>query len=145
MRCYIVDIDGTIANNEHRIHYLTNGHKDWDNWHKNAHKDEPILEIIELLDMAVDIGIKIVLCTGRDEKCRQDTIDWLEVWDIPYDDLFMRPKGDRRDDDIVKFELLQKILDKGYEPVLVFDDRDRVVNMWREQGLRCLQVTKGDF
>lgn len=144
-KCYIVDIDGTIANTEHRIHYITNGHKDWDGWHSNAHKDEPIEEIISILDMAAAAGIKIVLCTARDEKCRQDTVDWLLEHDVPYDALFMRRKGDRRDDDIIKFELLDKIRDAGYDPILVLEDRERVVKMWRRAGLRCLQVSEGDF
>jgi len=145
MNCYIVDIDGTIANTEHRIHYITNGHKDWDGWHSNAHKDEPIEEIVSILDMAAAADIKIVLCTARDEKCRQDTLDWLHSNDIPYDALYMRKKGDRRDDDIIKFELLKDILADGYHPILVLEDRDRVVKMWRRAGLRCLQVSEGDF
>jgi uncharacterized HAD superfamily protein len=145
MKCWIVDIDGTIANTEHRIHYITNGHKDWNAWHSNAHKDEPIEEVVALLDMAADYDIKIVLCTARDEKCRQDTLDWLTENDIPYHALYMRKLGDRRDDDIVKFELLEQIYEAGYEPVLVLEDRDRVVKMWRSAGLRCLQVSPGDF
>ena len=144
-KCWIVDIDGTIANTEHRIHYITDGHKNWNAWHANAHKDEPIEEVVALLDMAAANDIKIVLCTARDEKCRQDSIDWLEAHDIPYDALYMRKQWDRRDDDIVKFELLEQIYEAGYEPILVLEDRDRVVKMWRSAGLRCLQVAPGDF
>lgn len=144
-KCWIVDIDGTIADTEHRIHYITNGHKDWAAWHANAHKDKPIQEIVDLLDMAVMNEIKIVLCTARDEMCRHDTLDWLYSHEIPWDELYMRKEGDRRDDDIVKFELLQEIYEAGYEPILVLDDRDRVVKMWRAAGLRCLQVQPGDF
>jgi hypothetical protein len=143
--CYICDIDGTIANTEHRIHYITNGHKDWDKWHANAHKDEPIEEVVSILDMASAAGIKIVLCTARDEKCRPETIEWLNANDIPYDALYMRKLGDRRNDDIVKFELLEQIYEAGYKPILVLEDRDRVVKMWRAAGLRCLQVAPGDF
>jgi len=145
MKCYICDIDGTIANTEHRIHYITNGHKDWKAWHANSHKDEPINEVVELLHLAHNAGIAIVLCTARDEMCRQDTVEWLTYFSIPYDELYMRKLGDRRDDDIVKFELLEQIYEAGYEPTLVLDDRDRVVKMWRAAGLRCLQVAPGDF
>lgn len=145
IKCYIVDIDGTIANTEHRIHYITNGHKNWSAWHSNAHKDEPIEQMVELLDMAQANDIKIVLCTARDEHCREDTIKWFKDNCIPYDALYMRKIGDRRDDDIVKFELLEQIYADGYEPTLVFDDRDRVVKMWRAAGLRCFQVAPGDF
>ena len=28
---------------------------------------------------------------------------------------------------------------------LAFDDRDRVVAMWREEGVPCFQVAPGDF
>jgi len=145
MKCWIVDIDGTIANTEHRIHYITDGHKNWDAWHANSHKDEPIEEIVELLDMATANDIKIVLCTARDEKCREDTLKWLDANDIPWDALYMRKLGDRRYDDIVKFELLEQIYEAGYNPVLVLEDRNRVVKMWRDAGLRCLQVSYGDF
>lgn len=144
-KCWIVDIDGTIANTEHRIHYITDGHKNWDAWHANAHKDEPIKEIVELIEMADACCISIVLCTARDEKCRADTLEWLKANDIPFDALYMRKLGDRRDDDIVKFELLEQIYEDGFEPVLVLEDRDRVVKMWRSAGLRCLQVSPGDF
>lgn len=145
IKCWLVDIDGTVANTEHRIHYITNGHKNWDAWHAHAHKDEPIEQMVDLLDMAVTFGIKIVLCTARDEKCREDTVKWFKEHEIPYDALYMRKIGDRRADDIVKFELLEQIYEDGYEPTLVFDDRDRVVKMWRAAGLRCFQVQPGDF
>ncbi len=144
-KCWIVDIDGTIADTEHRIHYITNGHKNWNAWHANAHKDKPIDAVVSLLDMAAANDIKIVLCTARDEKCREDTLEWLHEHDIPYNALFMRKLGDRRDDDIVKFELLEQMYEMGYEPILVLEDRDRVVKMWRSAGLRCLQVAPGDF
>lgn len=145
MKTYIVDIDGTVANNEHRIHYLTNGHKDWKNWHAASQKDSVIEEVAEIVRMAYDNKICIVFCTGRMEFCRADTEAWLQENKIPYDKLYMRPDKDHRDDDIVKFELLQQIRDDGFEPVLVLEDRARVVKMWRAQGLRTLAVADGDF
>jgi hypothetical protein len=33
----------------------------------------------------------------------------------------------------------------GYEPIMVFDDRNQVVKMWRERGIVCAQVAEGDF
>ena len=57
----------------------------------------------------------------------------------------MRAEGDRRQDDLVKSDLLDKIRIDGFDPVIAFDDRDKVVKMWRERGLRCLQVDRGDF
>jgi hypothetical protein len=57
----------------------------------------------------------------------------------------MRPEKDRRDDDIIKFELLHKLREDGWDPVMAFDDRDRIVRMWRANGIPCLQVAEGDF
>lgn len=145
MKTYIFDIDGTIANTEHRQPFLQGEKKDWKGWHANSQKDTPYWEIVDILRLAHRAGISVVLCTGRDEFCRKDTEKWFEEHEIYYDELFMRKEGDRRDDDVVKRELLAEIRAKGYDPVCVFEDRARVVKMWREEGLRCLQVAPGEF
>jgi len=146
MKTYIFDIDGTIANTEHRQHFIRHRPYDWDSWFAVAHKDVPYWEIVDLMELSHNAGIKNVLCTGRDEAQRQDTLDWLEQHNIVwFDKLYMRPYLDRRDDDIVKFELYEQMLADGYEPVLVFEDRNRVVKMWRSMGIKCLQVEPGDF
>ena len=36
-------------------------------------------------------------------------------------------------------------LPENERPTLVFDDRDRVVAVWRKHGIRCCQVAPGDF
>ena len=145
MKCYIVDVDGTIADSEHRLHYVTNGHRDWTNWKKYWQDDKPIQPVIDIIRLGHSVGIKIVLCTAREDNCREETIKWLQIHDVPYDDLFMRDDYDTRPDDIIKFELLQEILRDGYEPLCVFDDRQCVVDMWRAQGLVCLQPAPGNF
>ena len=145
MKTYIFDIDNTIANNSKRIHYLNQEPKDWKSWHQEHHLDTPYWEIIEIMDMARSNGIKIVLLTGRDEFCRKETVDWLATHGIEYDELFMRPLGNREDDSEMKRKKLKEIRALGYDPVCVFEDRDRVVAMWREEGLRCLQVAPGNF
>jgi len=145
MKTYIFDVDGTIANTDHRNHFL-DGKKDWTGWHKAAMSDTPYWEIVDLMELAHAAGIKVVICTGRDNSQRESTVQWLTEHNITcYDRLFMRPEKDRRDDTVVKFEMLEQILEEGYKPVLVFEDRDRVVNMWRDAGLKCLQVKPGDY
>lgn len=145
MKTYIFDIDNTIADNSIRIHHLHKQPKDWAAWHAESGTDTPYWEVVDLIDMAVDAGVKVVLCTGRDEFCRDSTVEWLDTHCIHYDKLYMRPEGDRRDDCVVKRDLLKTIRADGYDPVLVFEDRDRVVKMWRDEGLRCLQVNPGNF
>ena len=34
---------------------------------------------------------------------------------------------------------------KRLDIVCVFDDRDKVVDMWRKNGLTCMQVAPGNF
>lgn len=145
MKTYIFDIDGTIANTDHRVHHLEGDKKDWNSWYAKAHDDVPYWEIVELMHLAYYAGIKIIICTGRDESCRPQTELWLKQHLLKYHSLYMRKAGDRRDDTIVKFELLERIYEDGYEPVLVFEDRDRVVQMWRDAGLKCLQVKPGEY
>lgn len=145
MKTYIFDIDGTIANIDHRVHHLEGNKKDWNSWYAKAHNDVPYWEIVDLMHLAYGAGIKIVICTSRDEKCREETVKWLKKHDLMYHELYMRKLNDRRDDTIVKFELLERIYEDGYEPVLVFEDRDRVVQMWRDAGLKCLQVKPGEY
>ena len=64
---------------------------------------------------------------------------------IQYDAMYLRDDGDFRPDDIVKAELLGKIITDGYDPTVAFDDRNQVVNKWRELGIHCYQVRTGDF
>jgi hypothetical protein len=56
----------------------------------------------------------------------------------------MRKAGDYRQDAIVKAEWLEA-LPEDQRPVLAFDDRQQVVDMWRAHGVRCCQVAPGDF
>ena len=57
----------------------------------------------------------------------------------------MRQNSDRRPDDVIKAEIYETCIEPYYNVLYVFDDRDRVVKMWREKGLTCLQVAEGNF
>jgi len=107
--------------------------------------------------------VKVLFTSGRDSKYREPTIRFLNQyfrtpnerftqdametaeWNvIPYE-LFMRPEGDMRKDSIVKTEIFdQRIRDK-YNVVFAVDDRNAVVDNWREMGLCCVQVAPGNF
>ena len=92
-------------------------------------------------------GAQIILTSGRHEGCRPDTTLWLSrhVREKVDYRLYMRADGDDRNDAIVKHEIyLRHIFDK-FHVIAVFDDRNRVVDMWRAVGLTCFQVAPGDF
>lgn len=145
VECWIFDIDGTLADTSARQPFLADGKKDWAGWFRDMDKDPVHADVVQFLDYALDRDITVFICTGRDEGYREVTETWLDCNDIGYEDLFMRPAGDRRDDSIVKKEMLDMIRGMGYNPTIAFDDRDRVVKMWRENGVRCFQVAPGDF
>ena len=143
MRTVIFDIDGTLSNPEHRLHYLTGANKDWDAFLSACGEDAPYSEMIRLCNVVARSFI-IMLVTGRSEKFRKMTEDWLEKHKVRYDGLYMRPDGDFRPDHVIKSEILDRLLAAGHEIDFVVDDRQSVVDMWRSRGLTCLQCRAWD-
>ena len=144
----IFDIDGTLASGDHRIHYIRSKPKNWPAYMKGIPHDVPISEIVWMLKTLHAAGSTILIATGRGEEVRSTTTEWLdEVAEIKglYSKLYMRPLKDNRPDYIVKGEMLDQMWGDGYHPAIVFDDRDSVVKMWRDRGLKCLQVAEGNF
>ena len=144
MTWVIFDIDGTLANISHRLHHITGEKKDWDGFNQFLHLDELKPDIAALYKMCSDAGYHIMIVTGRSEKYREVTQKWL--WDngIIFEHLYMRPDGDKSPDTEIKQSILNKYI-LGKKVLFSVDDRDRVVEMWRRNGITCLQVQKGDY
>jgi hypothetical protein len=143
--CYLFDIDGTIADCSHRLRYISDTPKDWRSFFAACRNDAPIPHIIDLA-LKLRATTAIVFVSGRSDECRVATEEWLLGNGLGYvGNLYMRKAGDHRDDDKVKAELLEQILADGFQPIMAFDDRDRVVKMWRDRGIPCAQVAAGDF
>lgn len=145
INCVIFDIDGTLANCEHRRHLVTGKKKYFKRFYEAMGNDVVKNEVRRLLNFYSRDGFKIFLCTGRPEKYRDITANWLADNEIDYDELMMRPDGREYDPDFeVKQTMLDKILLTNKVHVAV-DDRDQVVKMWRSNGITCFQVADGDF
>lgn len=131
----MVDIDGTLAQMGTRSPY---------EWHRVGEDTvvEAVREVVNLMDNA---GYAVILMSGRDGSCRQQTVEWLLVNDIAFDRLYMRDAGDMRKDSVVKRELFDKHVRDEYDVLFVLDDRNQVVDMWRDLGLRVFQVAPGEF
>ena len=150
----IVDIDGTVADISHREALLYRTEKmsnaEWKKFYAAADKDKPIPEVISVIQsLENDVHNTVVFSTGRDEEYNLLTAKWLHEHKLFYAALYMRKAGDHRDDTVVKSELLDKIL-KDYaraakDGVAMFEDRQRVVDMYRKRGFRVFQVAKGDY
>lgn len=133
--CYIFDIDGTLA--------LMNGRSPYD--YSKVHTDTPNQGIRKIAQTLRSSGAKIIIVSGRTDDCREETSKWLTDNFIAYNELHMRKTGDDRNDAIVKREIYEEHIKPKYNVQAVFDDRNRVVDMWRSLGLTCLQVNYGFF
>lgn len=142
----LFDIDGTLANIEHRRHLVQGDKPDWGKFFKLMGDDAPNRPVVGLYNALKASGhYDLVIVSARPDDNRMITEQWL-VWNgIEFDRLIMRPKGDFRPDTDIKKEILDQLLAEGGEIAFVVDDRDCVVDMWRENGITCLQCAPGDF
>lgn len=134
----LVDIDGTVAR------MVGRGPFEW----PRVGEDEPISEVIELVNTLREAGAEIRFVSGRDGSCYEETRVWLErhvgKW-TRQAYLYMRGEADTRKDSVVKEEIYRAKIEPFANVWFVLDDRDQVVEMWRGLGLRCLQVAPGAF
>jgi phosphoglycolate phosphatase-like HAD superfamily hydrolase len=144
---YLVDIDGTLANLEHRLHFIEKKPADWDGFFDACDGDAPIPEVIDTINLLHHAGATILLVSGRSDAIRDKTLDWLDKYLNGWHGLYMRKAGDHRPDNIVKGELLNALsVDWDVAKIRgVFEDRKQVVDMYRERGLRVFQVAEGNF
>jgi len=148
----IFDLDGTLAliDERRRISIKNNGKMDWDTFFNptNIALDGPNTPVIETARLFKKNGFDIVIFSGRSEITKEATEFWLEQFNVPFDLLKMRPTSKEfkfmRDDDL-KQGWLNELFPNKSEIFAVFDDRNKVVEMWRRNGITCFQVADGDF
>jgi hypothetical protein len=139
MKTIIVDLDGTLADVRHRLsHVQTPGRKDWKAFFAGMDLDPLNVWCRELMVAMKNAGFGIAIVSGRPDEYEEVIVNWLKQYDIPYDALHLRRHGDRRPDNVVKRQILQNHFNKK-EILFVVDDRASVVQMWRSEGLVCLQ------
>ena len=155
----IFDLDGTLALIDNRRNLAgvtpgapqaTNPQMNWDVFldPKNIDLDLPNIPVIEMAQMLKSQGYTIVILSGRTKATKDATRDWLDKYDVPYDVLKMRPTSDywhyMKDSDLKK-HWLDDLFPNKDDIFAVFDDRQQVVDMWRDNGLTVFQVAEGDF
>ena len=146
---YIFDIDGTLALNEHRKHHIKGPKKDWRAFYDACPMDLPNWPVIHTLQAILADGAEIWFFTGRDELTRVATEEWLKMNVLQGQAIVllrMRPVANYTPDDVMKEQWLAGM--SGHDRsrlIATFDDRDKVVSMWRRNGVTCYQVAPGDF
>lgn len=150
---YIFDLDGTLSLATHRLPLIdpSNGPKQWRAFYEACDKDEPNFPVIRLLGQLRTIGAAIWIFTGRSDIVREKTEQWLfthtslSLGELEVG-LRMRKDGDFEPDDELKERWLKSLSEQDRQRlVMAFEDRDRVVGMWRRNGVTCLQVAAGQF
>jgi predicted kinase len=130
----LVDIDGTLANIEHRLKFASGETKNWETFFSLLPGDSPRLDVVSAItEEARRTCSKVILVSARPEKYRRETEEWLIKTGIQESlnpvVMLMRENNDKRDDVTVKTEMsryLKNLLIEG-----VYDDRPRVlVNVW---------------
>ena len=158
----IFDLDGTLANCEHRRHFvdynkwigkqtigsdLSKFKPDWKAFYEACDKDEPIMPVIEHYRMQIFHGKEVCIWSGRCESVREKTLRWLHnnsVGTSHIKELKMRPIGDHTPDDQLKERWLDEALAEGKTIEYVFDDRPKVVRMWRKHGIFVFNCAQSD-
>lgn len=152
-KAIIFDIDGTTAIRDTGPD--GRGPFDWDRVGEDT-VNEPVMHVAKMLAFAAtathnvntpDDRTDILLFSGRDERARYPTVLWLDEHFGHEYLLYMRREKDNRPDYQVKQEMLEGA-QQFWDVVAVFDDRNQVVDMWRSNGITCMQVCSredGDF
>lgn len=151
----IFDIDGTLADDTHRLHHISqgvNGEKisslQWAKYYHAMMYDKLILPVAtiyhRLCDNKRERNHKAIFITGRPEPYRRMTEDWLMQYKIMPDYLFMRPEKDHCSSVDFKRRIMQNYVKQA--PVLfIIEDRSCLVKMFRSMGYKTLQCAEGDY
>lgn len=145
----IFDLDGTLALIDKRraLADKGNGKINWKVFFdpKNIQLDKPNPPVIKTFQTMRSAGFNMGIISGRDAISRKETEKWLKKHGIYPDFFYMRPQGTFTPDDVLKKQWLDELNENGHEIMCVYDDRDKVVRMWRDNGITCFQVAPGDF
>lgn len=133
---------------------------DWPAFYAACVRDEPNLPVIQTLQALRRGGAECWIWSGRSDEVRAETVAWLckhgcfgwpantlPAWPFGAPERFrMRPAGDFTPDEKLKFGWLAEMEPPERQRLTaVFDDRDKVVAMWRRHGVPCYQVAPGEF
>lgn len=150
LQAFIFDVDGVLANNNHRQHLLnpTNRkvtNQDWIAFYEAGKDDSLYQDTAHLLKTLQAAGYKILLVTGRSEDYEAQLRLWLRDFAIEPDYVFMRRHLDFRKDWQIKEEIWKTQIEPFFNVLGVFEDRRDCVMMWRGYGLTCYQPREATY
>lgn len=144
----VVDLDGTLADITHRLHYVQNSPPDWKAFFRECTKDTPNDWCVKLIQSLLLSGTNVIVVSARSKEVEAESIAWVRnavlgkagtepLYVGTLDIQLVREAGDSTPDQILKKKWLDNF---GKDRILMaVDDRQRVVQMWRDNGVTCLQ------
>ncbi|WP_435833284.1 LNS2 domain-containing protein [Streptomyces chengbuensis] len=134
----VFDLDGTLAETGHRQHFLERRPRDWAGFFAAAPDDTPLTEGLRLVAESAE-DCEVVYLTGRPERCRADTVAWLERHGLPLGRIWMRRNDDRRPARTTKLEILRR-LERTREIRVLVDDDELVCDAAEREGFRVVRA-----
>lgn len=141
----LFDLDGTLANGDHRVHHVLKHPKYWRTYFHHCDADKIIPHARVIFCAMIAAGFQVWIVSGRSDEVRDKTLQWLDENECLPHNLIMRKEGDCTGDDVLKVSWLKDGTIPKERVLCVFDDRARVVKAWRKAGIPCYQVAEGDF
>jgi uncharacterized HAD superfamily protein len=131
----IVDLDGTLCDVSTILHFVDGDEKDFPAFHTASAECPPDDHVAAAVRAAHDAGQGILIVTGREFIWRDLTLDWLRDHDLPYDELVMRISGDYRPDHVIKAEMLDDLIARGWSVSEAWEDQDDIAELWDSRGI----------
>lgn len=145
----VCDLDGTLCNLDKRLHHVRTEpgvKKNWKAFFEELSNDEPNMWCFHMMHAFAETGTGVVYASGRPDDYKRKTEAWLEEKNLDlHQALYMRCRGDHREDFIAKEIILDFEILTRWTPIMFIDDRQQVVDFWRSRGYTALQCAKGDF
>ncbi|HEX4902645.1 MAG TPA: hypothetical protein VFV42_07540 [Acidimicrobiales bacterium] len=138
----VFDLDGVLSDATRRQHYLEWPRRDWETFFAECGEDELIAEVARVLE-CLDDGLRIVLLTARPIRVQPQTLAWLQRYDLRWDLLVMRDWGDYMAAPSFKRLTVHELRDYGFELRLAFEDDQRNVDMFHDEGVPCVYIHSG--
>ncbi|NGO74300.1 hypothetical protein G6045_01160 [Streptomyces sp. YC504] len=134
----VFDLDNTLADTAHRQRFLERKPRDWTGFFAAAPQDPPLARGIELVLKSAE-ECEIQYLTGRPERCRADTEEWLARHGLPEGRMHMRRDSDRRPARITKLEVLRRLA-RGREVRMLVDDDELVCDAAERAGFKVVRA-----
>lgn len=141
----LFDIDNTLADCDHRLHYVQREEVNWREFEQQCVYDTPIVPTILAAQAYKAMGKQVWCWSGRSTDIQRETEIWLRVNNVPFDQLLLRPPEVAKAEP-TEYTKLRWLLDAPIpreRVICAYDDDANVVKVLREKGkLQVFQVRR---